>query len=56
MPEQCPYCGVKPKIRKTCGHPECQYKHHIAQERKYYDKFLRKTERRVKSLSIGNKV
>ena len=54
MPEQCPYCGVRPKIKKTCGHPECQHKHHIAQERIYFDKNLRKTERRI--LSCAGKI
>jgi len=48
MPEQCPYCGVRAKRRKTCGDPGCQYKHHLAQEREYFNKYLRKTERRVR--------
>jgi len=43
----CPYCKIRPKKRKTCGHPECQHQHHIAQERKYFDKYLRKTDRRI---------
>jgi len=25
----CPYCKIKPLVRKTCGSPECQFKHHI---------------------------
>jgi len=47
--EQCPYCKVRPKRRKTCGAPECQHRYHVEQERKYYDKYLRKTGRRILS-------
>jgi hypothetical protein len=47
----CPYCNKRPKIKKTCEHPECQYKHRIAYRRKYFEEFERKTPRRV-SVSI----
>jgi len=43
----CPYCNKRPKIKKTCGDPECQYKHHNKHQYKYFDKFNRKTERKV---------
>jgi len=49
----CPYCKIRPKLkgRHTCGTPECQHKRKLARGRKYFDEFLRKTERRV-SVSI----
>lgn len=43
----CPYCNKRPKLKKTCGHPECQHKRELEYGRKYFDTFLRKTERRV---------
>jgi hypothetical protein len=43
----CPYCNKRSKIRKTCGHPECQYKHHREHHRENFNKFYRKTDRRV---------
>jgi hypothetical protein len=43
----CPYCNKRPKIKKTCGHPECQHKRELQYGRKYFDTFLRKTDRRV---------
>jgi len=48
----CPYCNKRPKLKKTCGHPECQYKHHQQHHRAYFDKYYRKTDRRV-SVSIA---
>jgi len=45
MKELCPYCGKRPNIRKTCGHPECQYKNKIKTGRRYFDTYLRKTNR-----------
>jgi len=47
----CPYCNKRPKIKETCGVPECQHKRKLEQGRKYFDEFLRKTDRRV-SVSI----
>ena len=47
----CPYCNKRPKIKKTCGAPECQHQRELEYGRKYFDKFLRKTERR-QSVSI----
>jgi len=47
----CPYCKKRQKIKKTCGHPECQYKHHYKSHKAYFDKYYRKTDRRV-SISI----
>ena len=47
----CPYCNKRKKIKKTCGHPECQYKHRISYRRSYFEEFERKTNRRV-SVSI----
>jgi hypothetical protein len=49
----CPYCKIRPKLKgkKTCGVPECQHKRELEYSRKYFDKFIRKTDRRV-SVSI----
>ena len=49
----CSYCKIRPRLKgkHTCGTPECQHKRKIAQGRKYFDEFLRKTDRRV-SISI----
>lgn len=49
----CSYCKIRPKLkgRETCGVPECQHKRKLEQGRKYFDEFLRKTDRRV-SVSI----
>jgi hypothetical protein len=47
----CPYCKIRPKKKATCEEPECQHKHRIGYRRKYFDKFERKTPRRV-SVSI----
>ncbi len=47
----CPYCNKRPKLKKTCGHPECQHKHHNKQQREYFDRYYRKTDRKV-SVSI----
>lgn len=30
----CEYCDKRPVKRVTCGHPSCQYKHHIVTMRK----------------------
>lgn len=27
--EMCPYCLKRETKKRTCGRPECQYKHHI---------------------------
>ncbi len=43
----CPYCNKRPKIRKTCGHPECQHKRNLEYGSKYFDTFIRKTDRRI---------
>ncbi len=43
----CPYCNKRPKLKKTCGHPDCQHKHYIAMRRQYFERFERKTDRRV---------
>lgn len=49
----CPYCKIRPKLkgRKTCAVSECQHKRELEYGRKYFDKFIRKTDRRV-SVSI----
>lgn len=45
----CPHCKIRPKLKgkKTCGVPECQHARYIVSRRKYFDKFERKTDRRV---------
>lgn len=43
----CPYCKKRPLIKKTCGLPECQVAHKRMINRFYFDKFIRKTDRRV---------
>jgi hypothetical protein len=47
MTSLCPYCNKRKKIKKTCGHPECQHKHHYQLQKASFDKFYRKTDRRV---------
>lgn len=46
----CPYCNERPKIKETCGEPECQHARKLEQGRKYFNKFIRKTDRRVSSV------
>lgn len=45
----CPYCKTNPKLkgRKTCGAPECQHKRELEYGRKYFDTYVRKTQRRI---------
>lgn len=40
----CPYCKKRKIKKKTCGHPECQFKHHIKLLRERWDTHYRKTE------------
>jgi len=49
----CPHCKIRPKLkgRKTCGVPECRHKRELEYSRKYFDTFIRKTDRKV-SVSI----
>lgn len=43
----CKYCGENIAKKITCGHPMCQYKHHI-----YVMRAVRKTERTCYSRRI----
>jgi hypothetical protein len=47
----CPYCKIRPKFKATCKDPVCQHKHRLAYRRKYFERFERKTGRRI-SVSI----
>lgn len=39
MPEICPYCEKRPKIKKTCGSKKCQIKQRKDWNRVYWKKF-----------------
>lgn len=45
----CPYCKTRPMRKRTCGHRDCQYAHHIQSMRKE----PRKTEYRYPTRTIS---
>lgn len=36
--DRCPYCGVRQRLRATCGHWECQFKRHQEKSRAWWRK------------------